>query len=141
MIAPIGGGGLMSGTCISTRHFSPQTEIWGAEPQGADDAARSFAAKTLIPQTNPNTICDGLLTSMGDLTWPIIRDHVTQVLTVDDDEVREAMRLIWTRMKIIIEPSCAVPLAALIKHPLPDTVKRVGLILSGGNIDLERLPW
>ena len=141
IVAPIGGGGLMSGTCITTKHLRPNTLIWGTEPEGADDAARSFKANTLIPQTNPQTICDGLLTSMGDQTWPIIRDHVDQVLTVNDTDVLTAMRLIWTRMKIIIEPSCAVPLAVLIKHPLPVGVQRVAIILSGGNVDLDRLPW
>jgi threonine dehydratase len=141
MMAPIGGGGLMSGTCITTRHLCPQAMIWGAEPEGADDAARSLSAGFLIPQDNPNTVCDGLLTSMGSLTWPIIRDHVAQVVTVGDTQVIEAMRLIWTRMKIIIEPSCAVPLAALMTQEIPQTVQRVGIILSGGNIDLDRLPW
>jgi threonine dehydratase len=140
MIAPVGGGGLMSGTCISTRALCPQALLWGAEPEGADDAARSLQAGELIPQTGPNTICDGLLTSLGQLTWPIIRDHVQQIVTVTDPEVIEAMRLIWTRLKIIIEPSCATPLAALLKSP-PARPARVGVILSGGNVDLDRLPW
>lgn len=140
MITPIGGGGLMSGTCITTRALCPQAKIWGAEPEGADDAARSLQAGTLIPQTNPTTICDGLLTSLGQYTWPIIRDHVERIITVNDQEVIEAMRLIWTRLKIIIEPSCATPLAALLKSP-PTQATRIGMILSGGNVDLDRLPW
>lgn len=140
VIAPVGGGGLMSGTSISTRALCPAAQIWGAEPEGADDAARSLEAGVLIPQTGPKTVCDGLLTSLGALTWPIIRDHVERVVTVSDAEVIEAMRLIWTRLKIIIEPSCATPLAALLKSP-PSGPARVGVILSGGNVDLDKLPW
>ena len=141
MIAPIGGGGLMSGTAITTRSLLPKALIWGAEPEGADDAFQSWTSKELVPQTGPNTICDGLLTSLGTLTWPIIRDHVDWIQTVSDSEVLNALRLIWTRMKILIETSCATPLAALIKADLPLHVKRVGVILSGGNVDLDRLPW
>ena len=139
VIAPIGGGGLMSGTALSTRALLPQALIWGAEPLGADDAYRSFMARELIPQTGPNTICDGLLTSLGQLTWPIIRDHLERVIRVTDAEVITALRLILSRLKIVIEPSCAAPLAALIKTTLPPQVKRVGVILSGGNVDLDRL--
>jgi threonine dehydratase len=141
MIAPIGGGGLMSATAITTKALLPHALIWGAEPEGADDAFRSWSTKKHIPQTNPNTICDGLLTSLGSLTWPIIRDHVDWIQTVSDLEVLDALRLIWTRMKILIETSCATPLAALLKADLPPNVKRVGVILSGGNVDLDRLPW
>lgn len=141
MIAPIGGGGLMSGTALTTRHLLPHAQVWGSEPQGADDAFRSWESKTLIPQTQPQTICDGLLTSLGSLTWPIIRDQVDWIQTVSDDEVIEALRLIWTRMKILIETSCATPLAALIKADLPPNTRRIGVILSGGNVDLDRLAW
>ena len=139
MIAPIGGGGLMSGTAISTQALSPHTLIWGAEPQGADDAYRSWKAGELILQDKPNTICDGLLTSLGSLTWPIIQKHLTQIITVSDQEVLEALHLIMSRLKIIVEPSCATPLAALLKQSIPPNVNKVGLILSGGNVDLERL--
>ena len=141
IIAPIGGGGLMSGTSITMRAMCPQGHIWGAEPSGADDAARSLAAGRLMKQSAPDTICDGLLTSLGDLTWPIIQSHVSRIVTVDDDQVIAAMRLIWTRLKIIIEPSCATPLAALLKGGLPQNVSKIGVILSGGNVDLDRLPW
>lgn len=139
IIAPIGGGGLMSGTALSTSALSPNTLIWGAEPQGADDAYRSFKAGKLILQEQPNTICDGLLTSLGSLTWPIIQAHLEQIITVTDQEVLEALKLIMSRLKIIIEPSCATPLAALLKQGLPKNIKNIGVILSGGNVDLERL--
>lgn len=141
MITPIGGGGLISGTSVATRYLCPDSLIWGVEPEGADDAYRSFETGVLTPQTDPQTICDGLLTSLGDLTWPIIRDHLERIITVDDQEVISAMRLIWSRMKMIVEPSCATPLAALIKSDLPSNTHRVGVVLSGGNVDLDRLPW
>ena len=139
VIAPIGGGGLMSGTALSARALLPESLIWGAEPLGADDAYRSFVARELIPQSGPQTICDGLLTSLGQLTWPMIRDHLERIVRVTDAEVISALRLIYSRLKIVIEPSCAAPLAALIKSELPPQVKRVGVILSGGNIDLDRI--
>lgn len=139
MIAPIGGGGLMSGSALSTRALSPQTEVWGAEPRGADDAYRSLQTGELVLQTGPHTICDGLLTSLGQLTWPIIKEHLTQIITVTDAEVIKALRLVMSRLKIIIEPSCATPLAALLSQPLPAHVRRIGVILSGGNVDLDRL--
>ncbi|MCH7847196.1 MAG: pyridoxal-phosphate dependent enzyme [Planctomycetes bacterium] len=148
IVAPIGGGGLMSGTCIAGRGMKPGVRLFGAEPTGADDAARSLAAGELIPQTNPNTICDGLLTSMGELTWPIIRDHVEAIFTVSDEQVIEAMRLVMQRMKIVIEPSAAVAVAAVLSDefkslPLDasSTSVGVGVIISGGNVDLDHLPW
>ena len=112
--APIGGGGLMSGTCIAARDMLPNARLFGAEPKGADDAYRSLKEGKLLPQENPNTICDGLLTSMGENTWNILKDHLEDIITVDDEEVITAMRLVWERMKIIIEPSCATPLAAIL---------------------------
>lgn len=139
VIAPIGGGGLMSGTAISTRALLPDAIIWGAEPLGANDAALSLTEGRLIPQTLPRTVCDGLLTSLGNLTWPIIRDHVCQIVTVSDEEVIHALRLTLSRLKIVIEPSCATPLAALLRADLPPHVRRIGVILSGGNVDLDRL--
>jgi threonine dehydratase/serine racemase len=143
IIAPVGGGGLMSGTCIAATGLKPGIGLFAAEPAGADDAARSLAAGTMIPQTNPNTICDGLLTSLGEQTWPIIRDHVQQVITPDDDQTIAAMRLVWERMKIIIETSSAVAVAAVLTDEfkrLPG-LDRVGVIISGGNVVLDRLPW
>jgi threonine dehydratase len=143
IIAPIGGGGLMSGICLAARGIRPGIRLFAAEPAGADDAARSLAAGELIPQTNPNTIADGLLTSLGSLTWPIVRDHVESVLTVADEAIVDAMRLIWQRMKIVIEPSAAVPVAAVLsdRFKAMDGLARVGIVLSGGNVDLDRLPW
>ncbi len=135
IIAPIGGGGLMSGTCIAARGIDPGIRLFAAEPAGADDAARSFEANRLIPQTNPNTIADGLLTSLGDLTWPIVRDHLEQIITVSDEMIVDTMRFIWERMKIVIEPSAAVAPAAVLKGSFRKLtgMKRVGVVLSGGN--------
>ena len=142
LIVPVGGGGLMSGSCLSMSALCPEAKLVGAEPAGADDAARSLAAGALIPQLGPNTICDGLLTSLGDLTWPILRDHLTGIITVDDDQVVAAMRLIWERMKIFIEPSCATVLAVALSEAFNEIPgDRVGMILTGGNVDLSRLPF
>lgn len=142
IVAPVGGGGLMSGSCITTRAMLPDALIVGAEPSGADDAARSLAAGECIPQESPNTICDGLLTSMGTLTWPILRDHLEAIITVSDKQVIDAMRLIWERMKIIIEPSCATVLAAVLDEAFKSIPgDRIGIILSGGNVDLATLPF
>jgi threonine dehydratase/serine racemase len=143
LIAPIGGGGLMSGVCIAARAVSPMIRVFAAEPLGADDAARSRAAGKRIPQTAPNTIADGLLTSLGELNWPIIRDLVDEVITVSEDEIIAAMRLAWERAKLLIEPSSAVALAAALTSGFRDRneISRVGIILSGGNVDLDHLPW
>ncbi len=141
IIAPVGGGGLMSGTCIAARGMKPDLRLFAAEPKGADDAARSFAAGRLIPQTGPDTICDGLLTSLGEFTWPIIRDHVERVITVDDKQVIEAMRLVLQRMKILIEPSAAVAVAVALDLGSVSDVDRVGVILSGGNVCIDHFPW
>lgn len=143
IIAPIGGGGLMSGTCIASRSLKPGIHVFAAEPAGADDAARSLASGTLLPQTRPQTIADGLLTGMGDLTWPIVRDHVERVITVTDEQIIAAMRVVWERMKLLIEPSSAVPVAALLTDEFKSTpgLRRIGVILSGGNADLDKLPW
>jgi threonine dehydratase/serine racemase len=138
IITPVGGGGLLSGCAIAARGTNPAIRSFGAEPFGADDAARSFAAKKFIPQTAPNTIADGLLTSLGELTWPIIRDHAAGIITVTDDEIRAAMRVIWERMKLIVEPSGAVGLAAALQQPVG---RRIGIVLSGGNVNLDKLYW
>lgn len=141
VIAPVGGGGLISGTSlVATHHGVP---VWAAEPAGADDAARSKAAGRLIPQTNPQTIADGLLTSLGQWTWPFVRDVVQRVVTVDDRRIIEAMRLFFERSKYLIEPSSAVAVAVALSAELADCsqFQRVGVILSGGNVDLDRLPW
>ncbi|HUI28328.1 MAG TPA: pyridoxal-phosphate dependent enzyme [Candidatus Kryptonia bacterium] len=143
IVAPIGGGGLLSGICVAAKTLNPAIRIFAAEPDGADDAARSLAAGRLIPQIAPNTIADGLLTSLGELTWPIIRDHVERVITVSDAQVVAAMRLAWERAKLLIEASAAVALAAVLAEEFKTvaSVSQVGVILSGGNVDLDHVPW
>jgi threonine dehydratase len=137
IIVPVGGGGLLSGTALATKYFSPQTEVIAGEPEGADDAKRSMQSGKIEPSQS-NSIADGLLTSLGDKTFPIIQENVKEVITVSDKEIVNAMRLIWERLKIIVEPSCAVPLAVVLKVPAQFAGKRVGIILSGGNVDLAR---
>jgi len=141
VIAPVGGGGLLSGTALSVSDLQPKTAIIGAEPEGADDAFRSLQAGKIIPQTNPRTIADGLRTSLGDLTFPIIQKHVSAILTANEDAIVEAMRLVWERMKLVIEPSAALPLAVLMVKGDQIKGEKVGLIVSGGNADLDHLPW
>lgn len=143
IIAPIGGGGLMSGTCITTRSLLPKTKLYGAEPKGADDAYRSFTEGKIIPQENPDTICDGLLTSLGDKTWNILKDHLEAIYTVTDDEVIKAMQIIWERMKIIIEPSSATPVAVALSDEFKALkgMENIGIIITGGNVDLSKLPF
>ncbi|HXG12592.1 MAG TPA: pyridoxal-phosphate dependent enzyme [Gemmataceae bacterium] len=143
IIAPVGGGGLVGGTCLAVKGLAPSVRVFAAEPAGADDAARSLAAGRVIPQTSPRTIADGLLTSLGELTWPILRDHLERVLTVTDEQIIGAMRLVWERAKFLIEPSAAVPVAAVLGDEFRalDGMARVGVVLSGGNVNLDRLPW
>lgn len=141
LVAPVGGGGLISGTSIIGR--ARRVLTFAGEPAGADDAARSKSAGQLIEQTAPNTIADGLLTSLGTLTWPCVRDLVEEVITVDDEAILLAMRFLWERTKLMIEPSAAVAVAALMtpRFQQRTEIRRVGVILSGGNVDLDRLPW
>ncbi len=141
VMAPVGGGGLLSGTAISAKHLLPECKVIAAEPAGADDAYRSFQSKTLIPSVQPNTIADGLLTSLGERNFAVILDKVDEIVTVSEEAIVEAMRLIWERMKIIIEPSSAVPLAAILEKKVDVQHKKVGIILSGGNLDLGKLPF
>ena len=143
IVAPIGGGGLMAGVTVAAKGLKPAIRMFAAEPVGADDAARSKASGTLVLHTAPNTIADGLLTSMGELTWPIVRDQVEAVVTVREDEIVQAMRLLWERAKLLIEPSSAVAVAALLTPMMRELpgMPNVGVILSGGNVDLDRLPW
>ncbi len=138
MMAPVGGGGLLSGTALAAKYFSPGTVVIAGEPLGSDDAYRSLKSGK-IEQAQSNTIADGLLTTLGDKTFPIIQKEVKEIITVTDDQIIDALRLVWERMKIIIEPSCAVPLAALLKEKAKFLGKRVGIILSGGNVDLEKV--
>jgi threonine dehydratase len=141
MLAPIGGGGLMSGTAITTRALAPDCSIYGTEPAGADDAYRSFRAGYIIPSEKPTTIADGLLTSLSTLTFSVIKNNLNDIVTVTEAEIVDAMRLIWERMKIIVEPSSAVPLAAVISNKIDVKGKKAGIILSGGNVELNRLPF
>ena len=141
VIAPVGGGGLLSGTAIATKELAPHIRVIAAEPEMADDAYRSLQAGHIIPSKNPQTIADGLLTSLGDLTFPIIQQHVEQIVTVSEVAILESMKFIWERAKIVIEPSAAVPVALLWERKVDLSSLRVGVILSGGNVDLERLPW
>lgn len=141
IMAPVGGGGLMSGTALTTQAISPQTTIIGAEPAAVDDAYRSFHSGHLEHNDTTDTIADGLRTSLGEKTLQIIRNHVSEILLVEEHEIIAAMRLTWERMKIIIEASCAVPLAAVIKNPDQFAGKKVGIIITGGNVDLSKLPF
>ncbi len=143
VIAPVGGGGLLAGTCVCARGLDRSIRLFAAEPSGADDAARSMAAGELIPQTGPDTIADGLLTSVGELNWPIIRDHVEQIITVSDTQIVAAMRLLWERAKLFVEPSSAVVLAAVLDPSFGELtgIDFVGAILSGGNVNLDALPF
>jgi len=141
VMAPVGGGGLLSGTALSAKTLLPGVKVIAAEPDGADDAFRSFYSKTLLPSVAPKTIADGLLTSLGSLTFQIVLNEVDQIVTVSEEKIVEAMRMIWERMKIIIEPSSAVPLAAILEGKLEVKGKKVGIILSGGNVDLDNLPF
>lgn len=141
IIAPIGGGGLMSGTALISRYISPNTMVYGAEPLAVDDALRSLRAGRIEVNITTDTIADGLKTNLGDKTFDIIQKHVDDIFTVSEDAIVEAMRLVWERMKIIIEPSCAVPVAAVLRNKELFAGRRVGIILSGGNVDLEDLPF
>ncbi len=141
VVTPVGGGGLLSGTALAVSALSPRTRVIGAEPAGADDAYRSLQTGRIVPQTDPHTIADGLLTSLGDLTFPIIQAHVHSIVTVSEEAIVEAMRLIWERMKIVVEPSAAVPLGAMLARRSEFPGGRIAIVLSGGNVDLGRLPW
>ena len=141
IMVPVGGGGLLSGTALSAHYLSPTTLVIAGEPEGAADAILSFRSGQIEKAPYINTIADGLLTNLGTLTLPIIKQYVNDVLLVSDVEIIAAMRLIWERMKIIIEPSCAVPLAALIRNKTQFSNQKVGIILTGGNVDLGKLPF
>lgn len=141
VMTPVGGGGLLSGTAIAVKGLSPQTQVMAGEPERADDACQSLRAGRIIPVKNPDTIADGLRTSLGDLTFSIIEGHVKDIITVSEEGIIAAMRLIWERMKIVVEPSASVPLGAIMRRPKDFAGKRIGIILSGGNVDLDTLPW
>ncbi|MFN3936700.1 MAG: beta-hydroxyaspartate dehydratase BhcB [Gemmobacter sp.] len=141
IIAPIGGGGMVSGTCLTVKTLAPGIDVYAAEPEQADDAARSFRAGRIIADDAPVTVADGLKVPLKELTWHFVSRHVTDILTAAEQEIIDAMRLTWARMKIVMEPSCAVPLACILKNPETFRGRRVGVVITGGNVDLDRLPW
>lgn len=141
VIAPIGGGGMISGTCLTLSAIAPKVQIFAAEPKQADDALRSLRAGHIIADDAPDTVADGLKVPLKDLTWHFVKSRVTDILTASEQEIIDAMRLTWARMKIVIEPSCAVPLATILKNADVFRGRRVGVIITGGNVDLDKLPW
>ena len=141
ILTPVGGGGLLSGTALSVKLTQPDVRVIGAEPEQADDACKSFKAGKLIPAYSTNTIADGLRTSLGELPFSIIKTHVDDIVTVSEESIIDAMRFIWERMNIIIEASCAVPVAAIFEGKVDVKGKKVGIIITGGNVDLDNLPW
>ncbi len=141
VIAPIGGGGMISGTCLTLSNLAPSVKIYAAEPEQADDAYRSFKAGHIIADDAPETIADGLKVPLKDLTWHFVSNHVTDILTASEEEIVDAMKLIWKRMKIVMEPSSAVPLATIVKNKEIFAGQRIGVVITGGNVDLDLLPW
>lgn len=141
VFVPVGGGGLISGIITGFKSFSPDTKIIGGEPLGADDAWQSLQSGKIVPQTSPNTIADGLRTSLGDVTFPIIKEHAAEILRVSEDEIINAMRLMWERLKITAEPSSAVAFAAMLQKSEGLKNKKIGIIVSGGNLNLSSLPF
>lgn len=142
ILAPVGGGGLIAGTCLAARHFGNGCKVIGAEPSNMDDAFRSLKeGKIVHNEEGKTTVADGLRTFLGDVNFPIIQKYIDQIITVDENQIIAAMRMVWERMKIIIEPSCAVPIAAVLDHPEIFENKKVGIIISGGNVDLDHLPF
>lgn len=141
VIAPIGGGGMVSGTCLTLANLAPHIEIYAAEPAQADDACRSFKAGHIIADDAPVTVADGLKVPLKENTWYFVSRYVADILTASEDEIIAAMKLTWQRLRIVMEPSCAVPLAVILKNPDVFRGKRVGVVVTGGNVDLDRLPW
>ncbi|MDC0660454.1 pyridoxal-phosphate dependent enzyme [Leisingera sp. SS27] len=141
VVAPIGGGGMISGTCLTLSTLAPETQVIAAEPEQADDAYRSFKAGYIIADDAPKTIADGLLVPLKELTWHFVSNHVSAIYTASDAEIIDAMKLIWKHLRIVMEPSSAVPLATILKNKDAFAGKRVGLIVTGGNVDLDKLPW
>ncbi|AKS44981.1 threonine dehydratase [Octadecabacter temperatus] len=141
VVAPIGGGGMISGTCLTLSNQAPEVQIIAAEPEQADDAYRSFKAGHIIADDAPKTIADGLLVPLKDLTWHFVSKHVTDILTASEDEIIDAMKLTWKHLRVVMEASSAVPLATILKNKERFAGKRVGIIITGGNVDLDKLPW
>jgi len=141
IVSPVSGGGLLSGTLLSAQGINPKIKVYGAEPLEADDTFLSLQKGEIVPNKTINTICDGLRAQIGTITFPIIQSYVEEVITLKEEEIIESMKMIWERMKIVVEPSCSITLAAVLKSRDRFAGKKVGLIISGGNVDLERLPW
>jgi threonine dehydratase len=141
VVAPIGGGGMISGTCLTLATLAPETKVIAAEPEQADDAYRSFKAGHIIADDAPKTIADGLLVPLKDLTWHFVSNHVSEIYTASEDEIIDAMKLTWKHLRVVMEPSSAVPLAVVLKNRAAFRGKRVGIIITGGNVDLDKLPW
>ena len=141
IVSPVSGGGLLSGTLISAKEINEQVSVYGAEPVEADDAFRSLQNGEILPNETINTICDGLRAQIGTITFPIIQKHVKEIITLSEEEILNSMKMIWERLKIIVEPSCSISLAAIIKNKDKFSGKNVGLIMSGGNVDLNQIPW
>ena len=141
IVSPVSGGGLLSGTLLSAKEMNEQVSVYGAEPAEADDAYRSLQNGEIVPNDTINTICDGLRAQIGTITFPIIQKYVDEIITLSEDEILDSMKMIWERLKIIVEPSCSISLAAIIKNKNKFSGKNVGLIMSGGNVDLNQLPW
>ena len=141
VMAPIGGGGMISGTCLTLSNLAPEVQIIAAEPEQANDAYRSFKAGYIIADDAPKTIADGLLVPLKDLTWHFVSKHVTDILTASEEDIIHAMKLTWKHLRIVMEASSAVPLATILKNKDRFTGKRVGIIITGGNVDLDILPW
>jgi threonine dehydratase len=141
VIAPIGGGGMVSGTCLTVSTLAPHIKVYAAEPAQADDAARSFRAGHIIADDAPETIADGLKVPLKERTWHFVQRYVTDILTCSEAEIVEAMKMTWKKLRVVMEPSCAPPLATILKNPEVFRGKRVGVIITGGNVDLDKLPW
>ena len=141
MVAPIGGGGMISGTCLTLSTLAPEVQIIASEPEQADDAYRSFKAGYIIADDAPKTIADGLLVPLKERTWHFVSNYVTDILTASEEEIIKAMKITWKHLRIVMEPSCAVPLATILKNKERFAGKRVGIIVTGGNVDLDKLPW
>ncbi|WP_374371784.1 beta-hydroxyaspartate dehydratase BhcB [Tabrizicola sp.] len=141
VVAPIGGGGMISGTCLTLSTLAPETKVIAAEPEQADDAYRSFKAGHIIADDAPKTIADGLLVPLKDLTWHFVSTHVSEIYTASEEEIVDAMKLTWKHLRVVMEPSSAVPLAVVLKNRDAFRGKRVGIIITGGNVDLDKLPW
>lgn len=141
MVAPIGGGGMISGTCLTLSTLAPEVQIIASEPEQADDAYRSFKAGHIIADDAPKTIADGLLVPLKERTWHFVSNYVTDIYTASEEEIIDAMKITWKHLRIVMEASCAVPLATILKNKEKFAGKRVGVIITGGNVDLDKLPW